>query len=151
MGKILEDIRMEFYSQFNFDHHPLIGVQCNSPVPGGPTPSQLSQKSSSSEPSAQPTSTHDAQSNPVAQTSNNLSHPISGTAIEDDPSGLRQSMFLRLPAPSEVQTQSHSDARSMSSEHLEVTSMAVDHPEPVDNYVNEKTNTESADTPIVAN
>ena len=88
MGKILEDIRMEFYSQFNFDHHPLIGVQCNSPVPGSSTPSQLSQNSSSSGPSAQPTSTQAAQSNPVAQTSNNLSHPISGTAIEDDPSGL---------------------------------------------------------------
>ena len=102
MDKILEDIRMEFYSQFNFDHHSLIGVQCNSPVPSGPTPSQLSQKSTSSEPSAQPTSTHATQSNPVAQTNNNLSHPISGTAIEDDPNGLRQSMFPRLPAPSEV-------------------------------------------------
>ena len=104
MGKILEDIRMEFYSQFNSDHHPLIGVQCNLPVPGSSssTSSQLSPNFSRSGPTAEPTSTQAAQSNPVAQTSNNLSHPISRTAIEDDPSGLRQSMFLRLPAPSEV-------------------------------------------------
>ena len=73
------------------------------------------------------------------------------TAIEDDPSGLRQSIFPHLLAPSEVRTQSHSDARPMSTEHLEVTSMAVDHPEPVDNYVGEKTYTESLDSPIVAN
>ena len=151
MGKILEDIRMEFYNQFNLDHHPLIGVQCNSPVPSGSTPSQLSQNLSSSGPSALPTSTQAAQFNLVALTSNNLSHPISGTAIEDNLSGLRESMFLRLPAPSEAQTQSHSDARSMSSEHLEVSSMAVDYPEPVDKYVNKKTNTESDDTPTVAN
>ena len=139
MGKILEDIRMEFYSQFNSDHHPLIGKQCNSPVPSGSTPSQLSQNFSSSGPSSPRTSTKSAQSNPVAQTSNILSHPISGTVIEDDPSGLRQSMFQHPSAPPEVQTQSHVDARSMSSEHLEVTSMVEDHPEPVDNYVSEKT------------
>ena len=151
IGKILEDIRMEFYNQFNLDHHPLIGVQCNSPVPSGSTPSQLSQNLSSSGPSALPTSTLAAQFNPVAQNSNNLSHAISGTAIEDNPSGLRELMFLRLPAPSEVRTQLHSDAWSMSSEHLEVSSMDVDHPEPVDKYVNEKTNTESDDTPMMAN
>ena len=88
MGKILEDIHMEFYHQFNLDHHPLIGVKCNSPAPSGSTPSHLSQNHLSSGPSALPTSTQAAQSNPVAQTSNNPSHPISGTAIEEDPSGL---------------------------------------------------------------
>ena len=60
-------------------------------------------------------------------------------------------MFLRLPAPSEVRTQSHSDACSISSEQLEVASMVVDHPKPVDNYISEKTYTESADSPIVSN
>ena len=104
MGKILEDIRMEFYHQFNLNHHPLIGIQCNSPAPSGSTPSQLSQNHSSSRPSALPTSIQAAQFNLVAQTSNNPSNPTFGTAGEDDPSGLRQSMFLRLP--SEVQTQS---------------------------------------------
>ena len=139
MGKILEDIRMEFYSQFNSDHHPLIGVQCNSPAPGGSTPSQLSQNFSSSGPSSPGTSTKSTQSNPVAQTSKILSHPISGTVIKDDPSGLRQSMLQCPSAPPEVRTKPHVDARSMSSEHLEVTSMVVDHPEPVDNNVSEKT------------
>ena len=114
----------------------------------GSTPSQLSQNHSNSRPSALPTSTQAAQFNLVAQTSNNPSNPIFGTAGEDDPSGLRQSMFLRLP--SEVRTQSLSDVRSISSEQLEVASMAVDHPEPVNNYVSEKTNTESADSPIVS-
>ena len=151
MGKILEDIRTEFCNQFTLDHHPLIGVQSNSHVPSSSTLSQLSKNFSSSVPPARSTSTQSAQFNPVAQISNDLSDPISGTAIEDDPSGLRQSMFLRLSAPSEVQTQPHSDARSMSSEQLEVTSMAVDQPELAGNYVNEKTNTESADTPTVAN
>ena len=148
MGKILEDIRMEFYHQFNLNHHPLIGVQCNSPAPSGSTPSQLSQNHSSSIPSALPTSTQAAQFNLVVQTTNNPSNPTFGTAGEDDPSGLRQSMFLRLP--SEVRTQSLSEVRSISSEQLEVASMAVDHPQPVNNYVSEKTNTESADSPIVS-
>ena len=139
MGKILEDIRMEFYSQFNPDHHPLIGIQCNSPVPGGSTPSQLNQNFSSSGPSSPRTSTKSAQSNPIVQTNNTLSHPISGTVIEDDPSGLRQSMFQLPSAPPEVQTESHVDARSMPSEHLKVTSMAVDHPELAENYVIKKT------------
>ena len=130
---------MEFYSQFNSDHHPLIGIQCNSPVPSGSTPSQLNQNFLSSGPSSPQTSTKSAQSNPVAQTNNILSHCISGTVIEDDPSGLLQSMFQLPSAPPEVRTQSHVDARSMSSEHLKVTSMVVDHPEPVDNYVIEKT------------
>ena len=98
MGKILEDIRMEFYHQFNLNHHPLIGVQCNSPAPSGSTPSQLSQNHSSSIPSALPTSTQAAQFNLVVQTTNNPSNPTFGTAGEDDPSGLRQSMFLRLPS-----------------------------------------------------
>ena len=117
MGKILEDIHMEFYHQFNLNHHPLIGVQCNSPVPSRSTPSQLSQNHSSSRPSALPTSTQAARSNLVAQTCNNPSNPIFGTAGEDDPCGLRQSMFLHLP--SEVPTQSLSDVRSISSEQLE--------------------------------
>ena len=139
MGKILEDIHMEFYSQFNPDHHPLIGIQCNSPVPGSSIPSQLKQNFSSSGPSSPRTSTKSAQSKPIVQTNNTLSHPISGTVIEDDPSGLRQSMFQLPSAPPEVRTQSHVDARSMSSKHLKVTSMVVDHPEPVENYVIEKT------------
>ena len=148
MGKILEDIRMEFFHQFNLNHHPLNGVQCNSPAPSGSTPSQLSQNHSSSIPSALPTSTQAAQFNLVVQTINNPSNPTFGTAGEDDPSGLRPSMFLHLP--SEVRTQSLSEVRSISSKQSEGASMAVDHPQPVNNYVREKTNTESADSPIVS-
>ena len=148
MGKILEDIRMEFCNQLNLNHHPLLGVPSYSPAPSGTTPSQLSQNHSNSGPSALPTSTQAAQFNLVAQTSNNPTNPIIGTAGEDYPSGLRQSMFLHLS--SEVRTQSLSDVRSISSEQLEVASMAVDHPESANNYVSEKTSTALADSPKVS-
>ena len=89
MGKILEDIRMEFYHQFNSENHSLNGVQGNPLDPPDSLPGQVAQATYPNSGLA----THSklssvVQPNLASQTTNDLPPPPSSSLIHDEPSVL---------------------------------------------------------------
>ena len=80
MGKILEDIRMEFSSQFNQDYPTLIGVRTSSHAPSIAKADQSL--------AIAPTVTQPSLSLPI---SSNVGISI---GLNDDPSNLQPTMFL---------------------------------------------------------
>ena len=128
MGKILEDIRAEFYNQLNSDNHSLNGVQHNPP---GPPESLLGQATQVAIPDSG-LATHSKLSSVVqphlaSQTTNDL-HPT---------------MSQCLTTPSEVQSPKHLKAKSMVNDQLTATSM--DHSGTIDSHCSEKAIAEQAD------
>ena len=123
MGRILEDIRLEFYNQFNLEHQALNGVPSTSPQAAQlcPTPNLQSTPSSMIQP------------NSVLQTTIDPSHPPIVRVTYDDPSGLRPSMFQ---TSSEMQNQLHSETTSMVTDHSEAATM--DHTK-TDNRISDNT------------
>ena len=144
MGKILEDIRMEFYNQFNSENHSLNGVQRNPLDHPESLPCQAAQV-------AYPNSgltTHSklssvVQPNLASQTTNNLPPPPSSSLTYDEPSGLHPTMSQCLTTPSEVQTQKHLKAKPMANDHLMATPM--DHSGPIDSHGSETASAEQVD------
>ena len=127
MGKILEDIRAEFYNQLNSDNHSLNGIQHNPP---GPPESLLGQATQVAIPDSGLAS-HSKLSSVVqphlaSQTTNDL-HPT---------------MSQCLTTPSEVQSPKHLKAKSMVNDQLTATSM--DHSWTIDGHCSEKAIAEQA-------
>ena len=131
MGKMLEDIRMEFNNQFNSDQHSLNGVQRNLPDAFGSTPCQAAQSHLSTGPTTHPTlSSSLAQPDHALQTANDLPLTSSSNHAYDNPNGLRPNIFQQLTTPSEVQPQSQLYAENIVTGHPLTTPM--DHSEPAD-------------------
>ena len=142
MGKILEDIRMEFYNQFNSDNHSLNGVQHN---PSDPPESLLGQAAQVAIPDSG-LATHSklswvVQPNLASQTTNDLPPPPPSSLTYNDPSGLHPTKCLTTP--SEVQSQKHLKAKSMVNDQLTATSM--DHSGTIDSHCSETAIAEQAD------
>ena len=144
MGKILEDIRMEFYNQFNSGNHSLNGVQGNPLDPPETLPGQAA-------PIVYPDSrltTHSnlssvAQSNLASQITNDLPPPPSSSLTYDEPSILHPTVSQSLMTPSDVQTQKHLKTKQMDNDQLMATPM--DHSGPVASHGNETASAEHVD------
>ena len=143
MGKILEDIRKEFYNQFNSENHSLNGVQLksvqlNPSDPPGSLPGQAAHLNSGLATHSKRSSV--VQPNLASQTTNDLPPPPSSSLIYDEPSVLHSTMSKCLTTPSEVQTQKHSKAKSIDNDQLTATPM--DHSGPIASHSSETTSAE---------
>ena len=144
MGKILEDIRMEFYNQFNSENHSLNGVQRYPSDPPKSLPGQAAQV-------AYPDSgfainselSSVVQPNLASQTTNDLPPLPSSNLIYDEPSVLHPTMSQCLTTPSEVQTQKHIKAKPMDNDQLTATPM--DHSGPIASHGSETASAEHVD------
>ena len=143
MGKILEDIRMEFCNQFDLEQHSLNGVQSNLHDPPGSIPCQavLSHPNSGSSIPSTPSSV--VQPDPTSQTTNEM--PPSSNLIDNNVSGLWPTMFQGVSTPSEQQTRSHTVATTEAIDHS--VSTPLDHLEPMDSHSSESTSAEPANPP----
>ena len=144
MGKILEDIHMEFYNQFNSESYSLNGVQCNTSAPLDPLPGQAPQVSYPDSGLASHFKFSSVvQSNLASQTINDLPPLPSSSLKYDEPSDLHPTMSQRLTTPSEVQTQKHLKAKLMDNDQLTATPM--DHSGPIANHGSETASAEHVD------
>ena len=108
MGKILEDIRTEFYNQLNSDNQSLNGVQHNPP---GPLESLLGQATQVAIPDSE------------LATHSKLSSVVQPHLASQTTNGLHPTMSQCLMTPSEVQSPKHLKAKPMVNDQLTATSM----------------------------
>ena len=141
MGKILEDIRMEFYNQFNSGKNSLNGVQRNPSDPPESLPDQAAHPNSGLATHSKLSSV--VQPNSASQTTNDLPPPPSSSLIYDEPSALHTTTSQCLTTPSEVQTQKHSKANPIDNDQATVTPM--DHSGPIISHFSETTSVEHVD------
>ena len=127
MGKILEDIRAEFYNQLNSDNQSLNGVQHNLP---GPPESLLGQATQVAIPDS------------GLATHCKLSSVVQPHLASQTTNGLHPTMSQCLMTPSEVQSPKHLKAKSMVNDQLTATSM--DHSGTIDSHCSEKAIAEQA-------
>ena len=141
MGKILEDIRMEFYNQFNSGKNSLSGIQCNPSDPPESLPDQAAHSNSGLATHSKLSSV--VQPNLASQTTNDLPPPPSSSLIYDEPSVLHTTTAQCLTTPSEVQTQKHSKANPIDND--QVTATPIDHSGPIASHFSETTSAENVD------
>ena len=138
MGKILEDIRMEFYNQFNPGKNSSNGVQRNPSDPPESLPDQAAHPNFGLATHSELSSV--VQSDSASQTTNDLPLPSSSSLINEEPSVPHTTMSQCMTTPSEVQTQKHSKTDPIINNQVTVTPM--DHSGPIASHLSDTTNAE---------
>ena len=141
MGKILEDIRMEFYNQFNLGKNSLNGVQRNPSDPPESLPDQAAHPNFGLATHSELSSV--VQSNPASQTTNDLPLPPSSSMIYEEPSVLHTTMSQCMTTPSEVGTRKYSKTDPIVNN--QVTATPMDHSGPTASRLSDTTNAEHVD------
>ena len=135
MGKIVEDIRMEFYNQFTPGKNSLNGVQRNPSDPPESLPDQAVH------PNSELSSV--VQSNSASQNTNDLPLQPSSSLVNEEPNVLHTTMSQCMTTPFEVQTQQHSKTDPTVNNQVPATPM--DHSGPIASHLRDTTNAEHVD------